>query len=323
MVGMDICPQNDMASTVAGTILKGQYRQNGRTYSLSANAWTCKTGEYCESCHSSAKTVDCVTNSHVFLGRGARWCHAHILTTLRKAFFTALHIALRVQRTSERRSVGGGRLRAILCRDSVGRVAIMAASANQRPDIAAASASAGNVVPIAGSAAPALAAGLARKDLYEVGEIPPLGHVPSKMYAWAIRKDRHGPPDQAMQVEVLPTWELDSHDVLVLVMAAGVNYNGVWASLGKPISTLDGHKWPYHIAGWMRPASSMPSSPRCSGGRWVTSRLLAPGRGDDEECNGGDPMFSPYSASGAMRRRRLVRAVLPREDRQLLGGRSI
>lgn len=24
------------------------------------------------------------------------------------------------------------------------------------------------------------------KDLYEVGEIPPLGHVPSQMRAWAI-----------------------------------------------------------------------------------------------------------------------------------------
>ena len=27
------------------------------------------------------------------------------------------------------------------------------------------------------------------KDLYEVGEMPPLGHVPAKMYAWAIRRD--------------------------------------------------------------------------------------------------------------------------------------
>ena len=89
----------------------------------------------------------------------------------------------------------------------------------------------------------------ALKDLYEVGEIPPLGHVPKKMYAWAIRKERHGPPETAMQVEVLPTWELDSHDVLVLVMAAGVNYNGVWAALGTPISPLDVHKNPYHIAG--------------------------------------------------------------------------
>jgi crotonyl-CoA carboxylase/reductase len=59
------------------------------------------------------------------------------------------------------------------------------------------------------------------KDLYEIGEIPPLGHVPKNMYAWAIRKDRHGAPESSMQIEVVPTWTLDSHDVLVLVMAAG------------------------------------------------------------------------------------------------------
>src|SRR5690242_21190321 len=74
------------------------------------------------------------------------------------------------------------------------------------------------------------------KDLYEIGEIPPLGHVPAKMYAWAIRKERHGEPEKSFQIEVVPTWQLDSHDVLVLVMAAGVNYNGVWAGLGTPIS---------------------------------------------------------------------------------------
>ncbi len=38
------------------------------------------------------------------------------------------------------------------------------------------------------------------KDLYEIGEIPPLGHVPKTMYAWAIRAERHGEPDKAMQV---------------------------------------------------------------------------------------------------------------------------
>ena len=78
------------------------------------------------------------------------------------------------------------------------------------------------------------------------------------MYAWAIRKERHGPPETAMQLEVLPTWELDSHDVLVLVMAAGVNYNGVWASLGEPISPLDGHR---------RPITSPAPTPRASSGR--------------------------------------------------------
>ena len=45
----------------------------------------------------------------------------------------------------------------------------------------------------------------ARKDLYEIGEIPPLGHVPANMYAWVIRKDRHGEPISAMQQEVVPT----------------------------------------------------------------------------------------------------------------------
>ena len=89
----------------------------------------------------------------------------------------------------------------------------------------------------------------AAKDLYEIGEIPPLGHVPRRMYAWAIRRDRHGPPDSAMQVEVVATPELAPDEVLVLVMAAGVNYNGVWAALGKPISPFVVHKAEYHVAG--------------------------------------------------------------------------
>lgn len=31
-----------------------------------------------------------------------------------------------------------------------------------------------------------------RKKLYEVGELPPLGEVPEKMYAWTLRSDRLG-----------------------------------------------------------------------------------------------------------------------------------
>ena len=134
-----------------------------------------------------------------------------------------------------------------------------------------------------------------KKDLYEVGEIPPLGHVPKKMYAWAIRKERHGEPDTAMQVEVVPTWELDSHDVLVLVMAAGVNYNGVWAALGTPISPFDVHKQPYHIAG--SDASGIVWAVGSKVKRWKVGDEVVihcnQDDGDDEECNGGDPMFSP------------------------------
>ena len=132
------------------------------------------------------------------------------------------------------------------------------------------------------------------KDLYELGELPPLGHVPAKMYAWTIRKERHGPPEEAMQLEVVPTWELDSHDVLVLAMAAGVNYNGVWAALGEPISVLDAHKQPFHIAG--SDASGVVWAVGSKVKRWKVGDEVVvhcnQDDGDDEECNGGDPMFS-------------------------------
>ncbi|MEM6617147.1 MAG: crotonyl-CoA carboxylase/reductase [Pseudomonadota bacterium] len=133
------------------------------------------------------------------------------------------------------------------------------------------------------------------KDLYEIGEIPPLGHVPKQMYAWAIRRERHGNPEDAMQVEVVPTWDIDSHEVLVLVMAAGVNYNGIWAALGEPISPFDGHQQPYHIAG--SDASGIVWAVGSKVKNWkVGDEVIIhcnQDDGDDEECNGGDPMYSP------------------------------
>ncbi len=138
------------------------------------------------------------------------------------------------------------------------------------------------------------ASGLILKDLYEIGEIPPLGHVPANMHAWVIRKDRHGPPEQSMQVEIVPTWQLDSHDVLVFVMAAGVNYNGIWAALGQPMSVLDAHKQPIHIAG--SDASGIVWAVGSKVTRWKVGDEVVihcnQDNGDDEECNGGDPMFS-------------------------------
>ncbi len=133
------------------------------------------------------------------------------------------------------------------------------------------------------------------KDLYEVGEIPPLGHVPANMYAWAVRRDRHGAPEDAMQVEVVPTWDIGDDEVLVLVMAAGVNYNGIWAALGEPISPFDGHDVPYHIAG--SDASGIVWAVGAKVKRWKVGDEVVvhcnQDDGDDEECNGGDPMFSP------------------------------
>jgi len=133
------------------------------------------------------------------------------------------------------------------------------------------------------------------KDLYELGEIPPLGHTPKQMYAWAIRRERHGEPDTAMQIEVVETPVIDSHEVLVMVMAAGVNYNGVWAALGLPISPFDVHKQPFHVAG--SDAAGIVWAVGSKVKRWKVGDEVVvhcnQDDGDDEECNGGDPMFSP------------------------------
>jgi len=132
------------------------------------------------------------------------------------------------------------------------------------------------------------------KDLYAMGEMPPMGHVPAQMYAWTIRRERHGEPDKAFEVEVVDTPTLDSNEVLVLVMAAGVNYNGVWAGLGQPISPFDGHGAPYHIAG--SDASGIVWAVGDKVKRWKVGDEVVvhcnQDDGDDEECNGGDPMFS-------------------------------
>ncbi|MEO0943768.1 MAG: crotonyl-CoA carboxylase/reductase [Pseudomonadota bacterium] len=134
-----------------------------------------------------------------------------------------------------------------------------------------------------------------KKDLYDVGEMPPLGHLPENMHAWAIRRERQGEPDQAFQKEVVPVRKPDSHEVVVLVMAAGVNYNGIWAGLGVPISMFDVHKADYHIAG--SDASGIVWAIGDKVKNWKVGDEVVihcnQDDGDDEDCNGGDPMFSP------------------------------
>ena len=134
-----------------------------------------------------------------------------------------------------------------------------------------------------------------KKDLYGIGEMPPLGHVPENMHAWAIRRERHGEPEQSFELEIVPVKKPDSHEVVVLVMAAGVNYNGVWAGLGVPISPFDVHKAEYHIAG--SDASGIVWAVGDKVKNWSVGDEVVihcnQDDGEDEECNGGDPMFSP------------------------------
>jgi len=131
-------------------------------------------------------------------------------------------------------------------------------------------------------------------DVYAIGACIPLGVVPRKMHAWTIRRERHGEPLKAFIREVVDVPKLGDDDVLVYVMAAGVNYNGIWAAMGQPVSVLDIHKEPFHIAG--SDASGIVWAVGKNVRRWkVGDEVVAHCSqvdGDDEECNGGDPMLS-------------------------------
>ena len=76
------------------------------------------------------------------------------------------------------------------------------------------------------------------KPLYDLGEMPPLGEVPEKMHAFTVRQDRFGEPTKSWQREVINTPKIGPKDVLVYVMATGINYNNVWAGLGFPVDVI-------------------------------------------------------------------------------------
>ena len=78
------------------------------------------------------------------------------------------------------------------------------------------------------------------------------GELPEKMAAWVIRQEREGQPTDAFQVEEVEVPEPAAFEVIVRVMAAGVNFNNVWASFGKPVSVFgygDHPEYGHHIGG--------------------------------------------------------------------------
>ena len=92
------------------------------------------------------------------------------------------------------------------------------------------------------------------QEIYEVGDAPPVGEVPPKMYASLIRPSRFGAPRDAFQIEAIDTPTPGPRQVLVYVMAAGTNYNNVWAALGYPVDVIaarqrQGAEEEFHIGG--------------------------------------------------------------------------
>jgi len=79
-----------------------------------------------------------------------------------------------------------------------------------------------------------------------------LGALPASMAAWVVRREREGEPRDAFQLEQVEVPEPGPFEVIVRVMAAGVNFNNVWAALGKPVSVFDYGDHPefgHHIGG--------------------------------------------------------------------------
>ena len=64
------------------------------------------------------------------------------------------------------------------------------------------------------------------------------GELPETMAAWVIRQEREGEPTDAFQLEEIEIPEPGAFEVIVRVMAAGVNFNNVWAALGEPVSVF-------------------------------------------------------------------------------------
>ena len=88
----------------------------------------------------------------------------------------------------------------------------------------------------------------------EIGTLPPLGVVPQTMHAQVVRPDRYGDPATAFAPETVPTPRIGPREVLVAVMAAGVNYNNVWAARGYPVDQVGtrqkrGEPEDFHIGG--------------------------------------------------------------------------
>ena len=82
-------------------------------------------------------------------------------------------------------------------------------------------------------------------------EVEP-GELPATMAAWVVRQEREGQPADAYQLEQIEVPEPGAFEVIVRVMAAGVNFNGVWAALGLPVSVFgygDHPEYGHHIGG--------------------------------------------------------------------------
>jgi crotonyl-CoA carboxylase/reductase len=121
------------------------------------------------------------------------------------------------------------------------------------------------------------------------------GELPAAMAAWVIREERFGEPRDAFQVEQIEVPEPGAMEVIVRVMAAGVNYNNVWAALGEPISVFRYHAEDHHIGGSDASGIVWKVGPGVT--RWKPGDAVVlhcnQASYEDPEVHGLDPMAAP------------------------------
>jgi crotonyl-CoA carboxylase/reductase len=136
-------------------------------------------------------------------------------------------------------------------------------------------------------------------DLSQVSQVSTEpGELPATMAAWVIREERLGEPRDAFQLEEIEVPEPAAFEVIVRVMAAGVNYNNVWAALGQPVSVMrygDHPEYGHHIGG--SDASGIvwkvgPGVTRWKPGDEVVIHCNQASY-EDPEVHGLDPMAAP------------------------------
>jgi crotonyl-CoA carboxylase/reductase len=124
------------------------------------------------------------------------------------------------------------------------------------------------------------------------------GELPATMPAWVIRKEREGEPIDAFQLEQVDVPEPGPFEVTVRVMAAGVNYNNVWAALGEPVSVFgsgDHPEYGHHIGG--SDASGIVWKVGAGVTRWAPGDEVVihcnQASYEDPEVHGLDPLAAP------------------------------
>jgi crotonyl-CoA carboxylase/reductase len=122
------------------------------------------------------------------------------------------------------------------------------------------------------------------------------GELPATMAAWVIRQEREGQPIDAFQIEEIEVPEPGPFEVVVRVMAAGVNYNNVWAALGSPVSVFRYHpEEDHHIGG--SDASGIVWKVGAGVTRWTPGDEVVlhcnQASYEDPEVHGLDPLAAP------------------------------